>query len=161
MKKVTLSVIARTEEEAKSIAYLMESSDLIMKQDEQQPIAYYSHGMHIFDTPQETRDIDIIKALGYSVMNPNVEYAAYQFNEALQTMDYPEAFEYVFGAMIKDSDIVIFRSHPDGSIPFTTSKEIELAEKFDKIVIELPSGILKRKLNIDETEEYLKEIGQQ
>jgi len=28
MKKVTISVIARTEDEAKSIAYLMESSDI-------------------------------------------------------------------------------------------------------------------------------------
>lgn len=132
-----------------------------MKKDEALPIAYYSHGMHIFNTPQEKRDIEIIQAMGYSVMNPNNKYTASQFNEALQTMDYSDAFDYVFGAMIKASELLIFRSHPDGSIPFTVGKEIEFANNIERVVLELPSGISRRKLDSGETEEYLREIGQQ
>lgn len=32
---------------------------------------YYAHSLHLYNTPQEKRDIELLEKLGFEVLNPN------------------------------------------------------------------------------------------
>ena len=110
-------------------------------------IAYYAHCMEIYGTPQEARDIEIIKSLGFTVLNPNEPQ--HQAGCKGVGMEY-------FQKLVEESDLLIFRALPDGSVPSGIAKEIEWAT----IIIELPSCIDRRTLTLDQTRTWLKECGQ-
>ena len=114
-------------------------------------VVYYAHCLAIFNTPQEERDITLLERLGYSVFNPNCKYCA----------DGYKAFGMeFFDGLVKECDVFAFRALPDGRIPAGVAKEIEFARKYDKPVIELPSGVVRREMNALQTREYLSESGQ-
>ena len=113
-------------------------------------LAYYAHPMSIYNTAQETRDLEIIKALGFEVLNPNgpEHDAGYK----AKGMDY-------FDECTKDCTIIVFRAFPDGSIPAGVAKEIEFFRKRNLPVIELPVAVARRSLSVEATREALKECG--
>jgi hypothetical protein len=119
--------------------------------------------MAIYNTPQEQRDIELLEGLGFEVLNPNSpkhikavekiqEKGKTCFganNSGVLVMEY-------FTNLVEKCDVVAFRALPDGRIPAGIAKEIGCG----KTVFELPSGIVKRTISIEETREYLREAGQ-
>lgn len=140
-------------------------------------IVYYAHCQSIYNTPQEQRDLELLKTLGFEVLNPNEkehqEKAAAIKKETMEQgaqldkdrfVDARPAFwrdiasskvmQY-FEGLVNVSDFVAFRALPDGRIPAGIAKEISLG----KPCFELPSGIIKRIISVAETREYLQETG--
>jgi len=113
-------------------------------------IAYYAHCTSIYDTEQERRDLLLIETLGIKCFNPNCPECTIGYKK--HGMDF-------FKPFINQFDVVFFRSLPDGKIPAGVFKEINWANEADIPVIELPSGISRRSLTVEQTREYLKECG--
>ncbi len=111
---------------------------------------YYAHGIYLYGTEQEQRDLALLYHLGLQVFNPN----SVECDEGYKHygMDY-------FRKPIDECDVLAFRSLPDGRIPGGMAYEIEWAKIGDKPIFELPSNILGRGLDKGETREYLKECG--
>jgi len=104
---------------------------------------YYAHHMALYGTPQEARDVKFLEDLDFKVVNPNsYEYRGCGFNEYLE--------------IAAGCDLIAFRALPDGRITCGVAKEIESGPP----VIELPSGISRRKLTIHQTLETLAELGE-
>jgi hypothetical protein len=108
---------------------------------------YYAHPLTIYNTPQEARDIELLGRLGYIVVNPNG--TEHEENYRKGGMRY-------FLELAAGCDLIAFRSFPDGSIPAGVAAEIKAGSP----VIELPSCINRRRLDIDETLEALHQSGQ-
>lgn len=114
-------------------------------------LAYYAHCTSIYNTPQEERDLALINELGFSVYNPNCQEAEEGYkNESMPW----------FRKKVQECDVFIFRALPDGDIPAGVAKEIGYAREFTKPIIELPSGVQRRVLSVEQTREYLHEVGQ-
>lgn len=111
---------------------------------------YYAHCISIFNTPQEHRDIKLLEDLGFEVHNPNNQDDADGYKN--HGMDYCKNLVRRFSALA-------FRSLPNGSIPAGIYKEIIWARQAGILIIELPSSLLRREMSVDETREYLTEIG--
>lgn len=112
---------------------------------------YYAHPVSLYNTPQERRDLATLETLGFIVYNPNCQDCADGYKK--EGMDF-------FWRKVTSCDALAFRSFPDGSVPAGVAKEIVFAKDADKPILELPSGILKRELEVDETKEYLSQLGQ-
>jgi len=112
---------------------------------------YYAHSVSIYDTPTEDRDLELLTKLGFSPLNPNTE--AHSENYKKLGMEY-------FDRLIKKCDLLAFRAHPNGDIPAGVAKEIETAHKVGIPVFEIPTGVLRRTLSVEETREYLKDAGE-
>lgn len=120
---------------------------------------YYAHCQAIYGKPIEQRDIALLESLGFEVVNPGLPehgtackaFAAE--NLGFTKMDY-------FIKLVRGCDALAFRALYDGSIPIGVVKEIECAKHDRKPVIELPSGMQLRALTLEQTREYLGEIGQ-
>lgn len=112
---------------------------------------YYAHFMGIYNTPQEARDVETIQKLfpQAEVFNPNCE--ASEDGYKISGMKY-------FEDIVKNCDILAFRGLPMGKIPAGVFKEIECAISNGIPVVELPC-FTDRKMQIDDTRSYLKEIG--
>jgi hypothetical protein len=115
---------------------------------------YYAHSMAIYNKPQEQRDVAMLEAAGFKVMNPNApeHELAYKAAGGLG-MHY-------FEELVNRCDALAFRAHPDGSIGAGMMAEILRAQDSGKPVIELPSNLRRRYLTVDQTREYLREAGQ-
>ncbi len=113
---------------------------------------YYAHGLYLYDTEQEERDIGTLHDLGFEVENPNQP----KHQENYDKMGGMAYFEEV----VRACDALAFRAYPDLNIGAGCYKEIVWAMRDNKPIIELPSVIFRRKLSIDETREYLHELGQ-
>ena len=111
---------------------------------------YYAHCMTIYNTPQEKRDISLLGKLGFEVINPNHKGS----EEAYQR----DGMNY-FIDLVKGSDALAFRSFPNGEIPAGVYKEIEVMKKKGSPVFELPSGLIGRRISVEQTREYLEEVG--
>jgi hypothetical protein len=111
---------------------------------------YYAHCMSIYNTPQEKRDIDLLKSLGFVVDNPNSPH--HEPGWSAVGMRYAEI-------PISECDIVAFRALPDGSISSGVAKELEIAQRLNKPIFELPSSIGRRAMTYEQTREYLREVG--
>ena len=127
---------------------------------------YYAHCMAIYNTKQEARDIALLEALGFEVVNPNSKEidAAYEKRKAdiaaaktagTDPMELFRPFAQGEGAC----DLIAFRGMTDGAIPSGVAKEIEMFKEVKKPVIELPSCITRRCLTVQETREALCETG--
>jgi len=121
---------------------------------------YYAHFMGIYNTEQEKRDIELLESLGFEIINPNNKSISERFGVLLDVgTPYLAAFNKVFGELVRDCDLLAFRSLPDGSISSGVYMEIEYAKDSLKPIIELPSRLTRRKLSKEETIEALKEFG--
>lgn len=110
---------------------------------------YYAHCLAIYNTLQEQRDVKLLESLGFKVVNPN--QPKYQEKYKTQGM-------FFFKKLVQSCDIIAFRSLPSGEIPAGVAAEIDNGLSIP--VIELPSGISRRTLTVNQTREYLREIGQ-
>lgn len=119
---------------------------------------YYAHSVGSYDSVQETRDVALLESLGFEVINPNNPNTQIEFNDN-KDKGYEEAFDLVFGKMVRDCDLIAIRAQYDGLIGAGVAKEIEYAEAAGKPVIELPTAIYKRVATPAQTKAYLKEIG--
>jgi len=128
---------------------------------------YYAHFMGIYNTPQEERDIKTLVDLGLDVVNPNqpgtqglVDKALAKYKRLMSTTPYVDMFYDVFLSQVRECEVFAFKALPDGKIPSGCVMELEYAIENGKTIIELPSGISSRKMNKEETKDYLLDIGQ-
>jgi hypothetical protein len=119
--------------------------------------AYYAHCQAIYETPQEMRDWELINELGYNALLFDHRVSDGIANAKRTGVD---VMYFVFRPLVEKCQILFFRALPDGSIPAGVAKEIGYAREFDIPVLELPSSILRRTMTVNETKEYLKEVGQ-
>ena len=130
---------------------------------------YYAHCMALYGTPQEKRDIKLISSLfketlEWWLINPSDEKYVKEYDAWKKEMApdgnwivSPMAY---WEELVKSCDIMFFRALPDGRIPSGVAAEIKTMQDADKPVIELPSSIKKRSIDVRETAEYLREVGQ-
>jgi hypothetical protein len=123
---------------------------------------YYAHCLALYDTEQENRDMELLSNLfNWNVYNPNdpTKEPVNKFLSLKPRYGYDEAFDSVWGDLVKRSSLLAFRALPDGSIPKGVAREIEIAVANNIPVIELPNGLIRRSLNVEETREYLRDVG--
>ena len=119
--------------------------------------AYYAHCKSIYNTAQEKRDVEILTSLGFEVVNPS-EFDQVKLDE--RKLKGENVMETVFLPEIAACDVVAFRALPDGSISSGVFAECSECVRLNKPLIELPSGLCRRALNLEQTREYLTESGQ-
>jgi hypothetical protein len=121
--------------------------------------AYYAHCVALYDTPQEHRDRLLLGRLGYTIYDPDspeVDAEIARLKAANPTGDYMEFFR----GLVTACDVFAFRALPDGRIPAGVAKELGFAVAAGMPIFELPSGVLARSISVEETREYLHEVGQ-
>lgn len=118
---------------------------------------YYAHSIHVYNTPQEKRDITLLESLGFEVYNPNNEEARLGLEKWKSDGKHTMWF---FKKLIDDCDFLAYRSHPDLSIPSGVFFEIQHAIEKKKQIIELPTITSKRVLTYEDTLKYLEYNGQ-
>ena len=121
---------------------------------------YYAHSMGLYNTPQEKRDIETLKNLNLEIVNPNNFEISNTFKKMCTTLPYLEAFDKVFGNLVKSCEVFAFKALPNGKIPGGVALELISAQKENKIIIELPSGMHSRIMGKEETIEYLRDMGE-
>lgn len=143
---------------------------------------YYAHCMAIYNTPQENRDVDLLETIFSEfnyVVNPNkpeinleCNQLRERWNENRLDVDVPgypggtyatasdAVMDRIFKPIVKECDVLAFRGLPDGTIPSGVAQEIQWAIDAGLPVIELPSAVNRRTLTLQQTRDYLAEIGQ-
>ena len=111
---------------------------------------YYAHPLDIYNTPQESKDIQELKNLGLYVVNPNTVQHSEGYN--FEGMKY-------FENVVKSCTSLAFRALPDGRIPAGIAKEIAWALEVGLHIIELPYWNTERIMTVDETRKYLIDVG--
>lgn len=131
---------------------------------------YYAHSMALYDTEQEKRDVALLESLGFEVINPNSK-AIQEVVESIQkqgTLDLKTNDEIghlimeMFKEVVKQCQVVAFRSFVDFKIGAGVMTEILTAELASIPVIELPNLLLKeaRGVSVNLTRTYLQQLGQ-
>jgi hypothetical protein len=115
--------------------------------------------MSIYNTPAETRDIEALEKLGYEVLNPNTpeHEAGYQKSRKEFPCHNPMSY---FHFEIERCDALAFKALPDGKIPQGVASEIKYAHHCGTPVFEIPMGVERRTLTLEQTREYLRDVGQ-
>jgi len=113
--------------------------------------AYYARPMSIYKTPQEERDKQLIRQLGYEPIDINKESLQRQAKE--QGMS-------VFKPLVDSAEILFFRAFPSGDLGAGVVQEIAWANEAGIPILELPGRISRRALTVEQTREMLKESGQ-
>jgi hypothetical protein len=114
---------------------------------------YYAHMINTYGTPQESRDIKMLEAMGLTVINPNAPE---------HSKGYAEGGMPYFIDVISSCDGLAFRGMPDGSIPAGIATEIKYNHDLNEhpeILIELPCAFHRRTLNVVQTREFLNQVG--
>lgn len=121
---------------------------------------YYAHCMAIYDKTQEKRDIELLESLGFEVVNPNTPEIQQGIKDYIS--HYPEKTDYMvfFYDIIRSCDVLAFRANYDGKIAAGTGNEAMFALTIKIPVIELPSMLKSRVMDVESTRQYLHEIGQ-
>lgn len=114
-------------------------------------LVYYAHCKAIYNTPQEQRDVETLKALGFEVLNPNEPKHWPNWEE--KGMEYADF-------LVGSSEALVFRSLPGGDIPAGIWYEINIAKKLGLPIFELPGFSFRPVLSVEHTRCYLEEIGQ-
>lgn len=112
---------------------------------------FFACPVSLFNTPQEKRDIETLKALGFEVVSPNTP----EGNEGYKA----EGLEY-FNKLVDECDAVAFRAFVDLKVGSGIVSQVERAMLAGKPVIELPTLTNSRVLDRGETTQYLKFLGQ-
>lgn len=115
--------------------------------------AYYARPISIDNTPQEKRDHELIRALGFE------PYPVDEEKRAILTR-YRESGMEAFRPAVEASQCLIFRAFPDGSIGAGVAQEIAWAQAAGVPVIEFPRQVERRTLGVDATRAMLAELGQ-
>jgi len=117
-------------------------------------LCYYAHSKHLYGSAQEERDIEAIeKAFDCDVLDPNLAYYERKCKEWDNPMDY---FTEV---LVPRCDFLVFRSTPDMSITAGVFQEIIKMQSLGRPVFELPSSITMRGMTVEQTREFLEQIG--
>lgn len=114
--------------------------------------AYYARPISIDGTPQECRDKELIVAIGFEPYPVGKEKEAALVAYKEQGMD-------AFKQYVEGSDCLVFRAFPDGSIGAGVAKEIAWAVEAGIPVLEIPRQIKRRTIDVDDTREMLRELG--
>lgn len=117
-------------------------------------VVYYAHSLHIYNTPQEQRDVKALESMGFEVLNPNQEIHQRKY----QASGYD--FKYFLDLVRYKCDGVAFRAYMDGSIPAGVASEVKHGQGHGKFILELPRLLEERSLSIDATRQRLREEGQ-
>lgn len=135
---------------------------------------YYAHCMAIYNTPQEARDIALLDSLGFEVVNPNhpdidkrckaIRDEIAQYNRICISAKRDPSDE-MMASIFKPlatirCDALAFRALPDGRIPAGVAQEVEWARDYGHAILELPSNFTDRRMSLEVTREYLREVGQ-
>lgn len=118
---------------------------------------YYAHFSGIYNSLQEERDMDLLKALfpNAEIINPNskeIQEKCRQLKEeGKNAMD-------MFLDIVRTCSLVAFRGCVNGKIGAGVWKEVMIAKENNIPVIELP-GFIGRELSVDETRQMLIELG--
>lgn len=112
--------------------------------------AYYARPINIYGSKQDQRDIATITRCGFDPVDITAEDIQEKY--ASEGMS-------CFLEVVRGCDILFFRALPDGSIPAGVAKEIDEAQCQGIPVVELPSAISRRYLNVEQTRVYLQEVG--
>lgn len=117
---------------------------------------FYAHCRSIYGTPQEARDLETIRRCwpGCEIINPADEKWEAGYNVKGMDMSLH---------LMEDCDIVVFRGVPGNGITAGIYREItEFADALDLPVLQLPSMLDADmcRLNVPQTRQYLKEVGQ-
>lgn len=112
--------------------------------------AYFARPINIYGSNQEKRDIELISSMGFSVA---------EITDSATQEKYKTRGMQVFLDMIKEREALFFRALPDCSIPAGVLLEVKQAISLDIPVLEIPSAITRRGLSVDETREYLRQVG--
>ena len=111
---------------------------------------YYAHAVNTYNTLQEAWDISTLTKLGFTVMNPN---------QPVHDVGYKASGMEYFYNRLDNCDALAFRALPGGAIPAGINKEIAYMRMRNKPVFELPNWIGRHILSVEDTREYLREIG--
>lgn len=114
---------------------------------------YYAHSKNLYDTPTEKRDILMLAALGFDVVNPN------ELEHQRECMKWANVMLY-FYTLVAQCDALAFRGLASGEIPAGVAGEIQEALQHNLPVIELPTRVARRSLSIEETREYFRCCGE-
>ena len=123
---------------------------------------YYAHCMSIYGTPQENRDVATLKELGFDVVNPNSPEIQAKVQEMKDNHASSHGIMVWFSNLVETCDALAFRAVPGPGlgIPAGVAKEVDKAIRCNMPVFELPCGIIRRGMSVEETREYLREAGQ-
>lgn len=111
---------------------------------------YYAHPITTYGMTIEWMDVELLKNLGFEVVNPNTP--------ELDTA-YKERGMGVFLELVRQCDALAFRGFSDGKIPAGVHKEAVEAIMNGLPVFEMPAPLYLRKMTVEETRERLKELG--
>lgn len=130
------------------------TNEMAKKQKKQ--TVYYAHGMYLYGTQQEKRDIALLKSLGLRVVNPNtLEHQHKSERSSLSKMNY-------YCKLAGTCDALAFRATPSGQITSGIVKEIQRVATIQRSIpiFELPGNIVSRTMSVEQTITFLKEIGE-
>lgn len=119
---------------------------------------YYAHTMVSYGSTIEEQDINLLKFLGFEVINPSDPKISKECDEYIESFGKDNVMKY-FENIINDCDVIAFRSSPDGSILSGIAAEIKHSLKIGIPVIELPCNLENRMKTYPETKKYLTELG--
>lgn len=111
---------------------------------------YYAHPLSLYGTPQEDRDVDMLRQIGFEVYNPNSKKDDEQYANRGMGLSIIE----------EQCNLLAFRAFPDGNISSGVAQEIRHARILCLPILELPNGIIRRELTIEQSKEYLNNLGQ-
>lgn len=121
---------------------------------------YYAHGLNLYNSPQEQRDIDMLVGLGFDVLNPSDSKYSEEFAQWRE--EHPDEADYMnyFKNLVGSCDAIAFRSLIDGSLTAGVAAEVQYAMENGMPMIELPNITSNRFLNVADTRLLLKYLGQ-
>jgi hypothetical protein len=115
-------------------------------------LAYYARPIVIDGSQQELLDIETIRRIGYE------PYPFEEQREQAKQQYITEGLS-IYKDYVRQSDLLVFRAFPDGSIGAGVAQEIAWAEEFVLPILELPRQLRRRSMSIDDTRQLLKEMG--
>jgi hypothetical protein len=137
---------------------------------------YYAHSQALYDTPQEERDVALLEAMGFEVLNPNSPHIQEQYEAWVKAPHSSGQKMEIFRSFVVNCDVLAFRAHPSGGIPAGVAKEIgyalertSSAEEHRNLlyppvdpmpIFELPRMLGERTLSVEATRAWLMEVGQ-
>ena len=119
---------------------------------------YYAHTMISYGSTIEEQDINLLKSLGFKVINPSSPEISEGCAKYIKAFGNSNVMKY-FEDIIDGCDLVAFRSLPDGTILSGISAEVKHALKTGLPIIELPCNLDNRMQEYPETKRYLTELG--
>lgn len=119
---------------------------------------YYAHTMVSYNSTVEEKDVELLNYLGFDVINPNIQEHRNGLDAYVLKNGKQNVMQY-FAEIVKNCDVVAFRSNPDGSILSGIGAELETAFDLNIPIIEMPNFSCRKFMNYPETKKYLTELG--